>query len=388
MHIMKKFISLLLCVVMCCLLLVSCVDDTIGRDLDEYYERFPVENRDDMELDFYIVVGEGTTEHSIKTVQNYVNIHLEDKFQTTLDIHYLTAEEYVETTVAATTVEGADRADIVLVLGKDMFDDLYEAGSLVELNSYYASKDFGRLNSNDLIPKSLRDMITVSKENTATGVTSNIKYVVPNNHIVGSYEYIMIHKATAQELNISEEKIKGMTSFDNPDLIDLQGRLVTYRDHLESEGFDPDKCIVHLEDSMYEDRYSYINDGYICIEVKTPKDTMTIDDAFAASFGIIAQTGTNAYKEEHYYRCMEIIYSLYTDSYFRNLLQYGVEVSNYKVVDGNVIRTDSGDNVYNMNLLHTGSIFNALYCEELGWDSVKADAGEKQNKASYESIAD
>lgn len=385
---MKKFISLLLCMIMCCLLLVSCVDDTIGRDLDEYYERFPVVEREEMELDFYIVVGEGTTEHSIKTVQNYVNIYLEDKFKTALDIHYITADEYVETAVAATAVDGEDRADIVLVLGKDMFDDLYEAGSLVELNSYYASKDFGRLNSNDLIPESLRDMITVSKENTATGITSNIKYVVPNNHIVGSYEYIMIHKNTAEKVSISERKIKGMTSFDNPDLIDLQERLVLYRDLLLSEGFDPDKCIVHLEDSMYEDRYSYINDGYICIEIKTPKDTMTVEDAFAASFGVITQTGTDAYKEEHYYRCMEIIYSLYTDTYFRNLLQYGVEVSNYKMVDGNVVRINTGDNVYNMDLLHTGSIFNAFYCEELAWDSVKAEAGAKQNKASYDNDAD
>ncbi len=383
---MKKIISLLLCILMCCLLLVSCVDDTIGRDLNEYYERFPVVEREEMELDFYIVVGEGTTEHSIKTVQNYVNIYLEDKFKTTLDIHYITEDEYVETTLAA-AADDEDRADIVLILGKDMFDELYEAGRLVELNSYYASKDFGRINSNDLIPKSLRDMITLSKTNAATGVTSNIKYVVPNNHVVGSYEYFMIHKATAEEVNISARKIEGMTSFDNADLIDLQTRLVDNRQHLLDKGYDPDKCIVHLEGAMYEDRYSYINNGYVCIEVKTPKDTMTLEDAFASSFGIITQTGTNAYKEEHYYRCMEIIYALYTDSYFRNLIQYGVEVSNYTIVDGNVIRADSGDNVYNMDLLHTGSIFNAFYCEELGWDSVKAEAGAKQNKASYESDA-
>lgn len=384
---MKKFISLLLCMVMCCLLLVGCVDDTIGRDLDDYYNRFPVVERGEMELDFYIVVGEGTTEHSIRTVKNYVNIHLEDKFKTSLDIHFVTADEYVDTTLAATDAEGAERADVVLVLGKDMFDELYEAGKLVELNSYYASKDFGRINSNDLIPESLRNMITISKTDDKTGVTSNIKYVVPNNHIVGSYEYIMVHLATAQEVNIGERKIQGMTSLDNPDLIDLQNRLNANRDALISSGFNPDNCIVHLEDAMYEDRYSYVNNGYVCIEVKTPKDTMTVEDAFAASFGIIKQDGRAAANEEHYYRCMEIIYALYTDTYFRNLLQYGVEVSNYNIIDGNLVRNKTGESVYNMDLLYTGSIFNAYYCDELGWDAVKADAGTKQNKASYEDVA-
>lgn len=385
---MKKFISLLLCIAMCCLLLVSCVDDTIGRDLDEYYERFPVEVREEMELDFYIVVGEGTTAHSINTVKNHVNYHLEDKFKTTLDIHYLTADEYVETTLGAAAAKGDDRADIVLVLGKDMFDSLYNDGRLIELNSYYASNTFGRINSNDLIPESLRQMITISNNDNETGVTSNIKYVVPNNHIVGSYEYFMIHKAMAEEVRIGDKKIQGMTSFDNPDLIDLQNRLVQYRDLLISKGYDPDQCIVHLEGAMYEDRYSYIENGYVCVEVKTPKDTMTVEDAFAASYGIVAQEGSAKSNEEHYLRCMEIIYALYTDTYFRNLLQYGVEVSNYEIVDGNVIRTDTGDNVYNMDLLHTGTIFNAYYCEELGWDSVKAVAGAEQNKASYESDAD
>ena len=80
-------------------------------------------------------------------------------------------------------------------------------------------------------------------------------------------------------------------------------------------------------------------------------------------------------------RAMEIIYLLNTDTYFRNLLQYGVEGVNYvKDQNGNIAPFIEGDGVYNMNMLHTGSSFMLYYSEF--WTEEMKTVGLMQNKES------
>ena len=105
---------------------------------------------------------------------------------------------------------------------------------------------------------------------------------------------------------------------------------------------------------------------------------MTKEEVYSSAFGILAGT-------ENKDRAMEIIYAINTDVELRNYLQYGVEYTNYTVVDDLVVPTTDPDSLYVMNLLYTGDVFNALYCEAEGFVKWNEDAkkfGELQNADS------
>ena len=76
---------------------------------------------------------------------------------------------------------------------------------------------------------------------------------------------------------------------------------------------------------------------------------------------------------------MEILYTINADKTVRNLLQYGVENTHYTLTDDNYI-VPTENNSYNMNLLYTGDMFNAYYCEK--WTKDMAVNGDKQNSQS------
>ena len=122
---------------------------------------------------------------------------------------------------------------------------------------------------------------------------------------------------------------------------------------------------------------------------------VTKEFAFASCFGIINNPDDKRYND----RAMQILFALNNDVYLRNLLQYGVEGTNYTVVDNDVKRVtyidttgltgealenalNNNENVYNMNLFYTGDVFNAYFCSELGWVKSVYDNGLMQNKDS------
>ncbi|MBR7117307.1 MAG: hypothetical protein IKC87_06340 [Clostridia bacterium] len=382
---MRKILSLLLCVLMCCFLLASCAEEEIGADLKGYLEKYTPEKREDIVLDFYIITGDGTNKHAIDTVSREINAYLESKYQTTLDIHFITEAEYNATVIADAAAEGEARADIVFVNGIDMFNTLRQSGSLVSLNDHFISKDFGRLNSSDMIATALLQASTVIDGEGEDAVVN--RYVVPNNRPVGSYNYIMVHRAMAQFLNYSTEgegnSVSQMTSADAPLYIALKSDLVTYDAELRAAGFDPDKCIIHLNGASYLDRNS-LGDEYECVISATP--VITAEEAHEASFAVIKQDGKDESVNNHqYYRCMEIIYCLNTDATLRNLLLYGVENTHYSVDDNGVVSKIDTENVYEMSILHTGNFFTASYNDFAGsesWTQALSDAGKLQNKES------
>ena len=582
---MKKFISLLLCVAMCCILLVGCVDEPIGSDLEDYEQYRKQDDRSPIELDFYIVSD--TTDLSAKeTVAREINAYLFALYETTLDIHFLTSDEYLAKLHEGVNATGADRADIVLITGKAMFDELYGAGKLVSLNRYFSSKDFGRLNSPEMIASALLQASVAPDGN---------KYVVPNNRVVGEYGYYLVNKEVARYFYVSELDFKQMrydpavvpATYGNlmsyfagvstniaklsADIISLESDIAAYleltpdlsdaisapndfneleaalaaisadingvkgpdgnetaagklqtaikgvndalkvntdqesdgykalkalkdrydaakalcseyssgystnkasydayvlteeyaafevdniahakyvnfrasfeqlvsdnRDALITAGLDPDTAyLTHNEiGTDYSDRLAYL-DEYTCI---SGLPYVTVEEAHESSFAIIAQDGTEEANNNHAFRCMEVIYSLGTDSTLKNLLQYGVRNTHYVeeeiYVDeaGNVIEADDDgkfivgdktfkidtdgkiyelsaegeipegaesvgkaikvirvstlDGAYRMNMLYTGSVFNAHYNDYAAndanvWSALLANSGKIQNK--------
>lgn len=385
---MRKIIGLLLCAVMCCLLLVGCAEEDIGADLGGYYDKYQVEVRDRITLDFYIITGDGTTETAITSVTGSINTYLENKYNTSLDVHFIKESDYNKADgdlATALAASGADKADIVLINSKAMFDSLYSAGSLLALNSYFNSTDFGRLNNPDVINSALLSASEVKEEGSALG----IRYVVPNNRVVGDYEYVMVNKEIAHFLNFSDEKIKTMTR-DSEHYNALIERLVTYRDTLIGAGYTDDdiaNCVLTTEDDnlpgQYLDRNAYIAAGYECIATAP---VISAEEAHASSFGVIKQEGTDAQNAEHYKRCMEVIYSINTDVEFRNLLQYGVVNTHYSLDEDDVATLLDMDDPYEMNMLYTGNAFIAYYNTitegDNVWNEELAIAGDIQNKES------
>ena len=384
---MRKILSLLLCLIISVFALASCADDIIGEDLPGYLEENPNTERELYELDFYIVTGDETTDAAIITVTREINTYLENKYKTKLDMHFIKESDYIETTTAAVNADGADRADIVLVTGLDMFNGLYSAEQLVALNTYYFSKDFGRLKSADMMCPALLEASSVVE--TENEVDTNMYYVVPNNRVVGSYDYIMVNKEMAKFLNFACEgtgdgnKVLKMTSVDSPEYLELIAARDANVERLVAAGYNPDDLVVILENKDYLDRTSYIENGYICVESATPE--VTPEEAHASSFAIIAQDGKD--NTEHYKRCMEVIYDINIDSTVRNLLQYGVRNTHYVANEDGIVSTIiDAENPYVMNITHTGNLFMAHYNDfdnENKWTEEMAFAAtEYQNKVA------
>lgn len=374
---MKKFISLLLCLAMCCLLLVGCADPAIGEDLDDYYNEYTPEERDDLELDFYIIVGEGTSSNALPTVERMINSHLSAKYKTTLDMHFVTADEYEQVALDAATSNNKDRADILLVAGVGMFDQLYAQGSLVNLNEFFVSEEFGKLKNSKSIAASLQQATMVKetvKDDNGNDLEISVRYVVPNNRIVGSYEYIMVHQKSAEQVSRGTDAVAEM--------LDMDSQLVTdFIADLEANGLDPENCIKHITDGTYATKAEYEAQGYICNVVSYPK--VTREEAHESSFAIIKaadDNGAGKY-DDHYKRCMEVIYEINTDAEMRNLLQYGVENTNYVVDENGVVSHAGTGSVYNMNLEYTGNVFIAYY-NTYGWTEEIATSGVAQNGQS------
>lgn len=235
---MKRIISLLLCALMCCLLLAGCADDAIGADLEEYEQYRKKDTRPAMVLDFYIVtetmdLSADDTVKAIETVTREINAYLTLKYNTTLDIHFVSEADYASVIDTDVAKAGADRADIVLITGEDMFDNLYTNGKLVNLERYYQGKTFGRLNSPEVIAAALLQ---------ASVAPDGARYVVPNNRVVGEYGYYLVNKEVAKHFYYSELDFEGM-KYDAPAMAELLASL-------SADIMDVYYALAHVDDAV------------------------------------------------------------------------------------------------------------------------------------------
>ena len=132
---------------------------------------------------------------------------------------------------------------------------------------------------------------------------------------------------------------------------------------------DPDndtKFAAAVMKGSLQDMESYKDKYYVTV-LQNP--VALNEDVYAGMFCI---NGYNTSKRTS--RSMEILTLINTDSTVRNLLQYGIEGVNYRLVDGVVKRLN---NDYSMKLVNTGNAFVA-YPEE-GMESNAWEYGKKQN---------
>lgn len=399
---MKKILALILCIIVCTLSLASCGEEVIGEYLPNYDGLLNRNDRKPMELDLYIIVGEGTDPNSIVTVERMINSHLSDTLQTTLDIHFVLEDEYASTVMTDSKKTGDDRADIVLIAGETMFNSMMDSHLLANLTDYLKTEKFGMLNTR--INGNLLDASYVtSVRQDVSGKDYNVQYLysIPNNRVIGSYDYILINNAIASALHYSPAKLNAMISYEAT--ASLRADIADNYNELLANGFtadDLDNCVTCVS-GAYQDKAAYEALGYTCTIAKYP--TVDTAEAFFSAFAVVADAEDKSYLDTkdkvlseddkammkdppykaRYDRCMEVIYAINTDATLRNLLQYGVKNTNYTVDDNGYFVPFNGDeNAYNMNLLYTGDVFTAAYCEVYGWNEQKALFGREQNKES------
>lgn len=366
----KKILMLALCAMLSLLVLAGCGDDPIGS---YKYDWTPpvVEN---LEFDFYIVTGDATTDNAKTTVKDKINQYIEDKYNTKLNIHYVSSADYAGEIDTLVGDGSTKKSGIVLINSTAMMDSLIEKGAVLNLISQLDTKAFGKLNT-QITPT----LLEAARETAADGTAA--MYCIPNNRVVGSYEYIVIDKAVARALNYNDTELKAMTTRESTE--QLRADVTAHSDKLG--GVTADQVVRFVSGADYAKRFEYSYEaGYICNVATSP--AVTRDDAYASGFAILAGT-------EKYERAMEIIYAINTDVTLRNYLQYGVEYTNYTVDANGVAHPETtGISVYQMNLLYTGDIFQAHYCDTEGWFSWTADDatyGALQNKdASFVKAAE
>ena len=393
---MKKLISLILCIVLVCFALVSCKQDEIGEYLSQYTNNNS--SNDVVEkLNFYIITGDGTSEEAKITVPQNINTYIKEKYKVELNIKYFTEAEYHDALIAAmnTNVE-ADRPDIVLINSASTFDEL--KSSLVPLNTAdfnFYGEDYRKLNT---IVKSV--LLEASAED-------GVYYTVPNNHAIGSYEYVVFDK----DMAIENLRYRNEFDFGNPNKLVTNVNTDAAVSRFESEilAFDStlatEDYIKVIPNGTYADfealKYIDLKTGEVhdkevnFVNIKAYPNA-TREEAHLSAFAVVRQLNddgvyeTNDEKEllkNHYSKCMRIIYALNDDAHLKNMLQYGYVGTNYTHVTNekneitNEVRLISDAAVrYEMNPIHTGNCLNPdfYYCEEIGWNKAAYDNWSKQ----------
>lgn len=201
--------------------------------------------------------------------------------------------------------------------------------------------------------------------------------VVETNDEDNTSKVIVINSEVAAMYGVSNEELNTYT-----DMEQVMDENLWYR--LFADGKNPADYIKE-ETGMYEHKAVLEAQNRYCNVSKYP--TVTFHEAFSSAFAIV--NGTKDAK-----RAMEIIYALNNDIELRNMLQYGVKDTNFKVVEVNLgteenpnvvyyVERNVGDKVsYFMNPYYTGNIFNAYYCTDLNWTKEVSDNGRKQNDDS------
>ena len=399
---MKKLIAMLICLVTCCLFLASC-EDEIGGYLKDYdYEPDPVYN---VMYDFYIICEDDTDPMAKSTVNEKINQLFGDKYNTKLNIVYLSATDYemqlkvdlgledetatykkTQTKLPPSYTYGGK---IVLINNVEMLT--YLGDKLVDLAPYLATPAFGTLNTQINAP-----LLTAANVGKYNGKDyGGKKLAIPNNRVYGEYEYICINRAIAENvLNFSAlSQIPDIKSYD-----DAANLIAAYTAYY-GEDADIDK-LIRTERGQYDlkalinageyvtEDYSYAKDednDWMCNVAVYP--TATLEVAYASAFGIIPSVnyyvkdadGNDKLAIDYAERAMQIIYSFNADKEMKNLLAYGVPNTNYRLEEGDFVNplTEQGSK-YNMNLDYCGDAFKAYYSAR--WTKAIAESGKNQVK--------
>lgn len=404
-------------------------------------------------LTLWVPTDKDTTEEALLAVEEAINKITKAKFETAIELHAIPSDEYdaaidarikeiedhiafeeeeaarkrkeaaslaalgqtmpPETTAPETTApEGDDtyvndigmqilkypevgeyQMDIFLVRGRDNYLSYIDRNALSELDSELVGD--AKILTQYIYPT----FLSSAKFEGAT-------YAIPNNHVVGEYQYLLINKRLVDELYwdlddmstllkcqdfimdvkertdvvpfLSEVEASGMRYWSQDGSFSLiasqipsSSNLLTFCQPRSSLGIKAYSdtilmmktlkeagCIAEDPESVEEfgvgivagqasDLAKYEEDYYVKV-YQAP--LFTEEEVFQAMFGVSTYTKDVG-------RSMEIITALNTDPELRTVLQYGVEDMHWRVNETNEDVIDVISDEYKMNLLETGNVY-------------------------------
>ena len=404
-------------------------------------------------LTLWLPTDEDTTEEAILAVQEAINKITKSKFETAIELHAIPRDQYAEaidvriteieehiifeeeeakrkreeakslaaqgittapeTTAPETTApEGEDtyvndigmqilkypevgeyQMDIFLVQGYENYMSYIDREALAELDE--------ELSGN---AKLLRQYIypTFLSNAKFDGVT----YAIPNNHVVGEYQYLLVNKRLVEELYWNPADLKSLLKCKDF-ILDVKERtdVVPFLAPVDATG-----TYFWSDDGSFSVIASQIPSTHTLLSFCPPRNSLTNksftdmiyfnkvmkengcfaeDPSTVKEFGVGVLTGDpsiiDEYGDEYYVsvyktpsfsaediydnmfavstytknvsRSMEIITALNTDPELRTILQYGVEGEHWRINEDNPDVIDIISDDYKMNILETGNVY-------------------------------
>ncbi len=420
---MKKIISMLLCLVFAVTMLASCKKDRIGDELDDSMKGYVKEN---LTLNLY-VIGDESNDNA--TVNSRIRNYCYKKYTTTLNVVYCDEANYssvvtakLDAAKAAIDAGETDSAaisempHIFLINSVDMMRSLYTAGHLADIteffypeiyeqrveihpeekNSFHAALIKNCEGLHNQIAETLLDASVIYEdiydETTMQTVTHTKHYCVPNNRVIGAYEYLLIHRDTAEEIGYigSAAQLAELKTWE--DTAEL-------RTKIEAKGLNVNDYVrivygKYEEKAMYENgTYPGDSKKYACNIVSYPEVSGYYDQAPADALNVenVFESAYAVNKLANVDRAMEIIYALNSDASLHNYLHYGVQDTNYTIdLETGLIDTNytqiKAENKYIMDSKYTGDAFK-LHSNP-NWNDTHKLNGDRQNDESRLYVAD
>ena len=427
-------------------------------------------------LTLWLPTDEDTTEEAILAVQEAINKITKSKFETAIKLHAIPRDQYAEaidariteieehiifeeeeakrkreeakslaaqgiTTAPETTApettepEGEDtyvndigmqvlkypevgeyQMDIFLVQGYDNYMSYIDREALAELDE--------ELTGN---AKILRQYIypTFLSNVKYDGIT----YAIPNNHVVGEFQYLLINKRLVDELYWDPADLKTLLKCKDF-ILDVKARtdVVPFLAPTDTAGVyfwsdDGSFSVIASQIPNTHNLVSYCpprsalgNKSYTDLiyfmKVMEESGCIAADPSSVEEFGVGVLTGDPSivaeYEDEYYVsvyqapsfsaedvydnmfavssytkdvsRSMEIITAINTDPELRTILQYGVEDKHWKVNEENPDVIDIISDEYKMNIQETGNVYMTYPAAGVSKDVW--EYGKTQNLAS------
>lgn len=427
-------------------------------------------------LTLWLPTDKETTEEAVLAVQEAINKITKARFETAIELHAIPRDEYAaaidariteieehilfeeeeakrkreeakslaaqgittapETTAPETTVpEGEDtyvndigmqilkypevgeyQMDIFLVQGYDNYVSYIDREALAELDEELSGS-----------AKLLRQYIYPTFLSNAK--FDGITYAIPNNHVVGEFQYLLVNKRLVDELYWNPADLKTLLRCKDF-ILDVKERtdVVPFLAPSDNTGMyfwsdDGSFSVIASQIPSIHNLLSYCpprstlaNKSYtdFVYFMKTMKENECIaaDPSSVEEFGVGVLKGDPSivaeYEDEYYVsvyqtpsfaaedvygnmfavssytknvsRSMEIITALNTDPELRTILQYGVEGKHWKVNGENTDVIDVISDEYKMNILETGNVYMTYPAAGVSKDVW--EYGKTQNLAS------
>ena len=213
---MKKFVAIILCILLSALMLASCAGDEYGK-VPEHYPDVD-DNNDNIVVNLYMIYDSESDKEALDTVRDRLRERTTVKYGVTVELVFVSEDEYEDKVLEATKLNRDNdkevNVNVLLVNSPEIMAELLDTNRLLDLSTFIFEK--ADRSNKDLVKKygSLNEIAGKLIE-SIRGEDGSF-YALPNNHVIGEYEYLVINEEMAkQTLKYSNEILTSYTSYED-----------------------------------------------------------------------------------------------------------------------------------------------------------------------------